>query len=279
MAIVKILARHAPAYRSLIKYILNEAKIDKAQIYTQNLRSKDLDGYVREFMANEAFRRQSRSDQIFMFHEILSFHSDEKSAALTRDLIDDLVKEYMRLRGTTGVMLAAPHFDQNHIHVHVCVSGLQYRTGKSFGLSKAQLQELKVSFQQYHKVQFPEIEKSFPEHGKGTRYVDHAKWHREQREQIIETVRHCFAQAQTQQHFLELLREHDLPHYERGGKPTGIEHEGVKFRFSRLLENTQFESLAIDRTEEEQTLAEIRNIRERQQGLDRDNRDDWDLAR
>lgn len=38
MAIVKILARHTPSYRSLIQYILNEAKLGEAEIYTHNLR-------------------------------------------------------------------------------------------------------------------------------------------------------------------------------------------------------------------------------------------------
>jgi len=52
MAIVKILARHNPAYSGLINYILKEAKVNKDEIYSLNLRSKDIDGYVKEFMEN-----------------------------------------------------------------------------------------------------------------------------------------------------------------------------------------------------------------------------------
>jgi hypothetical protein len=236
---------------------------------------------VQEFMENQAFRGQSRSDQIYLFHEIISFHVQSDNAIITKEMIDDLVRKYIELRGNTGIMLGACHRDVAHVHLHFCVSGLHYRTGKSFGLSKAQLHEVKVQFQEYHKAKYPELTMSEPEHGKGGKNQSHAEWHRQQRQQFIDIVRDCFSQARSQQHFLELLRDNDLPHYERNGKPTGILYDGGKFRFSRLLEENQFESLAIDRSEEEQILAEIRAIRERQQERDERSRDvdDLDIAR
>jgi len=279
MAIVKILARHSPSYRSLIQYILNEAKLDKAEVYTHNLRSDTVDGYVQEFIENEAFRQQSRSDQIYLFHEIISFSAYEDNAIITKEMIDDLVHEYIRLRGETGVIIGAVHRDKEHVHVHFCTSGLHFRTGKSFGLSKAKLHELKVSFQEYHKQKYPELTESLPEHGKGERYQSHAQWHASQREQIIDTVNRCFAQATSQQDFLALLRGQGLHHYERSGKPTGIEYEGLKFRFSRLLPDKQFESLLIERSEEDRALAEIQAVRERQRGRDNRERDIEDRER
>jgi hypothetical protein len=276
MAIVKVLSRHSPSYASLVKYILryivNEDKTDKAQIYTNNLRSNTVPGFVKEFIENEVFRKYSRSDQIHLFHEIVSFGADEKKEAITPAMVDDLAQEYMRLRGNTGVMLGAAHHDKAHIHLHFCVSALQYRTGMSFGLNKSQLQELKQSFQKYHKQHYPELTKSFPNHGSRTRYINHAQWHRQQREQIITTVQQCLAQATSQQHFLELLQNNELHHYERNGTPTGIEHDGLKFRFSRLLEEKQFESLPIDRNEEDTALGAIRAVRERQETRNERNR-------
>jgi len=275
MAIVKILSRHSPSYCSLIQYILryiaDERKSDRSPVYTSNLRSGSIDGYINEFIENESFRKQSRTDQIHLFHEIVSLGADEDREAITPEIIDDLAHEYMRLRGNTGVMLGAPHFDKNHVHLHFCVSALHYRTGKSFGLNKSQLLELKQSFQQYHKDRYPELTKSFPNHGNRTRYINHAQWHKRQREQIIALVRRCFSQATSQQHFLELLQSNELHHYERNGTPTGIEHDGSKFRFSRLLEENRFENLPIDRSEEDSTLAAIREVRERQQERDERN--------
>jgi len=275
MAIVKILSRHSPSYASLITYILryigNESKRDKQQFYTNNVRSNNIDEIVKEFIANEAFRRQHRSDQVSIFHEIISFSSEENKEVITDAMIDDLAHEYMRLRGETGVMLGGVHKDKNHIHLHFCVSALHYRTGKSFGLNKRQLLGLKQSFQEYHKRKHPELTMSMPEHGKGERYKSHAQWHAKQREKIINTVTSCFAQATTQQEFLALLRDRELHHYERNGKPTGIEYEGMKFRFSRLLPENEYGSLPNDSRQEDIALTEIQAVRERQR--ERDERD------
>jgi hypothetical protein len=277
MAIVKILGRHSATYASLIKYILNEAKA--SQVFTQNLRSNNIQGYVKEFIDNESFRKHGRSNQLYMTHEIISFSANEDAKHLTDEMLADMVKEYFRLRGQEGVMLAAVHRDK-HIHIHVCVSALKFRTGKSFGLSKAALRDLKMQLQDFHKQKYPEISQSFPQHGIGKSYLKDRAWqavHRQERsqlkERVIATVRECFEKAASQQNFLELLRDHDLHHYERSGKPAGIEYGGVKFRFSRLLEKEQFESLPADLSEEQKVLEELRLIREQRQGREKEDRD------
>ena len=183
MAIVKILARHSPSYGQLVRYILryvaSEDKSHNSIIYTQNLRSDTMGGYVDEFIANEAFRQNVRKDQIHIYHEIVSLSADENKEKITPAMIDDLAHEYMRLRGETGVILGSAHYDRDHVHLHFCVSALQYRTGKSAGLSKQQLQELKLSFQEYHQQKYPELTQSAPAHGRGGRYISVGKsgWH------------------------------------------------------------------------------------------------------
>lgn len=280
MAIVKILARHSPSYNSLIRYILNEGKTDPLDAITHNIRSDDIPGYTREFIENESFRKQSRSDQVYLFHEIISFNANEDTAALTPEVVSDIAREYIRLRGIEGVMLGAVHRDKEHVHVHFCVSALKFRTGTSFGLSKATLRQLKIQIQDFHKQKYPEISQSFPQHGIGRPYLKDRAWqtaHRAERsvlkEKITGTVRSCFAKASSQKEFLELLRGENFHYYERNGVPTGIEHDGTKFLFSRLLEAGQFETLPLDLTEEEKALAEIRSIREQRAENDREDRD------
>ncbi|QTE35870.1 relaxase/mobilization nuclease domain-containing protein [Mucilaginibacter gossypii] len=279
MAIIKILARHNPSYASLIRYILNEDKSAQMQVFTNNLRSDTIPGYVQEFIENEAFRRQYREDQVYLYHEIISFHAGEDKALLTPEVLDDLVQEYIRLRGHTGVMIGAVHHDREHVHVHFCVSALHFRTGLSFGLSKAQMHELKVSFQEYHQRWYPGIDKSVVEHGKAEPYLRHGQWHANQRELIAETAKRCFAQAKSQQQFFELLRTERLDYYERHGRPAGVEANGMKMEFSRLLAGMRLDALPVERNEEEQALQEIRRIRERQAGRDRDERDWEERAR
>ncbi len=287
MAIVKVLARHSPSYRSLLQYILNESKAD--QVFTHNLRSETIHGYVNEFIENESFRKHSRSDQVYLTHEILSFNANEEARHITNEMLQDIAQEYIRLRGQQGVMLGAVHKDKDHIHIHFCVSALEFRTGKSFGLSKAALRDLKIQLQDFHRVKYPEISQSFPQHGMGKPYLKDRAWqaqHREERsqlkERLIATVRNCFEKAATRQQFLELLRDNDLHHYERSGSPAGIKYEGMKFRFSRLLEKEQFESLPADLSEEQRVLEALRMIRELRQSKDREQRDHedgFDIAR
>lgn len=284
MAIVKVLSRRNPTYSSLVsyvlKYIANYEKNDLNKIYTNNLRSNAVDGFVKEFAENEAARQIDRKDAIRLFHEIVSFSAEENIGLFTQEVIDDLAKEYMRLRGNKAVILGACHTDRKHFHLHFCVSALEYRTGKSFGLNKAQLRELKERYQAYHKTRYPELTKSFPMHGSGERQLTHGQWHAKRREEVIEKVRQLFAQSTTQNQFLDLLRDAGLHHYERNaGKPEGIEYEGARFRFSRLIGKGQLATLPIDRTEEEKALAEIRAVRERQKERDSVSRDIEDRAR
>lgn len=283
MAIVKILSRHSPSYASLVsyvlKYITNDEKTDLLKIYTTNLRSNSIDGFVKEFINNEVFRQYHRKDGIKLTHEILSFSAEENNTVFTQKMIDDLAKEYMRLRGNKGLMLGAAHHDREHFHLHFAVSALEYRSGKSFGLNKTQLRELKDRFQEYHKTHYPELTHSFPRHGSGEPQLTHGHWHAKRRDEVIEQVKQSFAQSATQNQFLEVLRDAGLHHYERSGKPEGIEYEGARFRFSRLLGKEQLDTLPIDRTEEEKALAEIRAVRERQKERDSLSRDIEDRAR
>ncbi|QKJ32464.1 relaxase/mobilization nuclease domain-containing protein [Mucilaginibacter mali] len=277
MAIVKVLSRHSPSYASLagyiLRYIANDQKTGQVRVYTSNLRSDSIAGYVSEFVENESFRRVDRSDAVRIYHEIVGF-GDEDRKYLTEEVVDDLAREYMRLRGETGVMLGMAHYDQDHVHLHFCVSALHYRTGWSFGMSNAQMRELKERFQEYHRLKYPELASSLPEHGRGESYARPERWHALRREQVVEQVRQCYARAASQQDFLALLRDAGLHHYERNGDgvATGVEYQGQKFRFSRLLEDgMQLADLPIERSEEDRALEAIRAVRERQ--IERDGRD------
>jgi hypothetical protein len=239
-------------------------------VFRNNVRSdeKDIEGMVREYMENESFRKLSRKDQIYLTHEILSFSSNEDNKLITDELLADMVQQYISLRGEGGMYLGAVHRDRDHAHVHLAVSGLQYRIGKSFRLSKNELQELKIGLQEYHQKKYPELTESNCKHGLGKEYVTDRQWYAKHKEsraavkgQLKEQVQQAFAQATSQKQFIELLREQNLHHYERGNAITGIMHEDQKFRFSRL--DVDLEQLPQDRTEEELVLDEIHAIRER----------------
>ena len=71
-----------------------------------------------------------------------------------------------------------------------------------------------------------------------------------------------FNQATTQQQFLELLRDANIPHYERNGKVQGVMANETKFRLTRL--GIDYESKPIDMEvsiEEQKVLNEMSFLR------------------
>jgi len=273
--IVKILSRHSASFKSLAEYIVRGAgKEGKPQIFTHNLRSENTDGRVREFLENEAHRTYTRRNQVFIYHEIVSLSNKEDGTKITKSVLDALARKYISLRGKQGMFLGAVHRDKEHVHIHFMTAGLEYRTGKSFRLKKYQLQELKIKFQEYHRKKHPELTQSTVNHGKGREYVTDKEWqarHRDERslakKEVQDMVKACYARTHTQKEFLELLRENNLHFYERNGEPTGIIYNNLKIRFTRMeITKKQIENLRTDRTEEEQALAEIRAIRQRNNG-------------
>lgn len=269
--IYKILTRSTPSYKSLIEYILNESKNEKPETFTQNLRSNqiDIERITKEYIENESFRIFRRSDQNYLNHEILSF-SDEDSSKVTPELLQSMVQKYITLRGKDGVYFGAVHRNTESVHVHICVSGLKYRTGKSHHIPKDKLKQLKIDLQTYQKEKYPELYNSLPEHGRGRDYMTDRLWYARkkderniQKEHIKNTINKCLNKAKTQMEFLQLLQKQNLHYYERKGIPTGIVVDNTKFRFNRLdidLEHLQL--LPTDLTEEQKTFAEIQRIRE-----------------
>jgi len=268
--IVKILSRHNPSYASLIDYILKEAKTTEKeyQIFTHNIRSENQKEWVQEFKENESFRLQYRKNSVMAYHEIISISSLENKNEISREMLDDLVRKYIELRGKDGMYIGAVHHDKNHIHIHFMSSGLAFRTGKAFRLSRSDLQTLKVDLQKYHILKYPSLQKSICEHGTNKPYYSQREWQVMQREQrslqktgIRETINSCFSKATSQQEFLSLLRDSELYHYERKGKAQGIvSKDGMKFRFSRFGINIS--TLAKDLREEQKTLNEIQELRQ-----------------
>src|SRR6266513_2152857 len=77
-----------------------------------------------------------------------------------------MAREYIRQRNPRRIYVAIPHFDKEHYHIHICASGIEYKTGKSLRLTKPNLLALKKNIQQFQIEKFPELSKSVVGHGK-----------------------------------------------------------------------------------------------------------------
>lgn len=239
-------------------------------IITHNLKGNSIQQWVDQFKANEAHRKHKRTDSVYLTHEILSWNDNKN---LTPEMMEAMTREYMRLRNPKGMYVAVPHFDKQY-HVHICASGIEYKTGKSMRLSKASLQKLKKDIQDYQVERFPGLVNSVVKHGNGGKsLMTDAELQLKRRtkgltdkELVKQKLEIIFKNASSKDEFFQLLNNGGLKTYERGGSIYGVCFGTKKHRFKTIgFSPERLESLnkALNREKELKDLrgkAKDRNI-------------------
>lgn len=244
--IVKIKSHKSYGFKKLLNYMLfdKDRLFDdkrKSFVISHNLHGKTIDSWVEQFTLNESFRKIKRSDSTILTHEILSWHTKD-AKDITLDKLKAMTNEYIRLRNSNGMFLAVPHFDKEHYHVHICTSGLEFRTGKSLRLSRSEFTKLKKDIQLFQQQHFPELSHSVVDHGKlkPERMSDKEFQYKlrsgrdSKREMLSAILKTCYKKAISRDTFLELLKDCNAIPYSRGGVVKGVTFEGLKFRFERV---------------------------------------------
>lgn len=157
--------------RYILRYILTKEKqalsdrtLPKPFLIRKNIRSRTLEGYIHEFKSVESNRVYKRSDQTALHHTILSW-SDKDAMYVTDEMLSDIAKQYIKLRGENNLYLGTVHRDRSHIHIHIAVSATQLN-GKASRVSKEKFAAIKTSLNLYQKEKYPELSHSLPNHGK-----------------------------------------------------------------------------------------------------------------
>jgi hypothetical protein len=274
--IIKIKSRKRPSFKQLLEYITNNEKSllqnkeKRSFIITHNLKGKRIKQWVEQFKTNETYRKIKRTDSVCLFHEILSWHGDD-AKNITPEKIEAMTREYIKLRNPNGMYVAVPHFDKEHYHVHLCASGIEYRTGKSLRLSKTNLQKLKKNIQDYQVEKFPELSKSVVQHGKKEKSMMTDKEYQikqrtgrmTDKEMVIDILNNCYKKAISKEEFFENLLGCGLKTYIRGRNISGIIFNERKFRLKRLGFTAERLQELEKYFEREKELSETRGKREK----------------
>jgi hypothetical protein len=245
--IIKIKTRNNPSFKQLLEYISDKEKSrlpdtkKQSFIITHNLKGNSIKQWTEQFKKNEEFRKNKRTDSVYIYHEILSWHEDD-TKNITPEKMEAMTREYIQRRNPNGIYVAVPHYDTGHPHVHICASSIEYRTGKSLRLSKPNLLKLKKETQNYQIENFPELSNSVVQHGKGgKKLLTDLEYQMKQRngrmsdkEVVIEKLNACFKHANSKVDFFNKLEEQGLSTYMRGGKLTGVLDRNRKYRLGRL---------------------------------------------
>ena len=243
--IIKILTRHQPSFHQLLDYILeNKERLydssNKTFTITHNIKGDKIEDWVRQYKENEGYRRIKKNNSVILSHEVISFHKDDN---VSLEQLEDIARKYIELRNPSGMYVIAPHFDKQ-FHLHICTSGLGYKTGKSLRMSKTEFGNLKKQMQGYQIEKYPHLSKSIVAHGKSEK-KDKALSDREyqikrrtgratHKEQVIGVLKNCYKKSNCKDDFFEMLKESGLQTYIRGGKIYGVNYENRKYRFKTL---------------------------------------------
>lgn len=228
----------------LIKYLFNDtsrlvAEDKNPVLIKKNLRSNSMEEWIKEFKENESLRINNRSDNVKLFHTVLSFSNKDKGV-ITEQMLNDIAKQYMKLRGGDSMYIGAVHYEKEHTHIHLVQSGTKYRTGESNRISREEFKHIKLALQSYQQEKYPELINSLPEHGKSEVYMaspslDLRGGRASKKQELIDLIKSASVNATSLESVLEELKQAGHEPYYRGGKLTGIKFAGEqKFRFSKL---------------------------------------------
>ena len=207
---------------------------------SHNLKGNSINEWVKQYQVNEECRQHKRVNSVLLTHEIISFHKDD-AKNISLDKLENIARQYVKERNINGMFVAVPHFDKEHYHIHLCVSGIEYKTGKSMRLAKVDLQKLKKNIQQYQIDKYPELSNSLVDHEKkGYALSDKEHKFKERtgratdKEHLIGMLKTCYKKANSKDDFFEMLKESGLTNYIRGGRISGVIFSNKKFRLKRL---------------------------------------------
>lgn len=240
--IVKVKSRKRPSFKALLNYMVhNKDRLfdggGKSLLITHNIKGNTLEDWVQQFKHNETFRMKKRIDSVYCTHEILSWHRNDSSKVTTKKL-EDIARAYIKLRNPQGMYIVVPHFDKDHYHLHICASGIEYRTGRSLRLSKSAFGKLKLDIQKFQKERFPELEKSVVDHGakKDRREMEkRVIRHNEKDKQYLSSILiACYKKANSIKTFDSLIQEFGLKTYQRSGRLSGVVFNERKYRLQKF---------------------------------------------
>lgn len=247
--IIKSTTRKQASFRQLLNYLLNKDKSEIGFTLTHNLRGKTIDEWVKEFQQNESFRKHRRSNSVILSHEILSWHKHD-SDFINPEVLKELTSTYIQHRNPNGLYVAVAHLEEaKHYHVHIVVSGVEYRSGKSMRMSKQDFAQLKRKMEAYQRERFPRLAFSQVEHGNKRPYAKEKEFQAKRRKQklgsrerLILLLEEAYGQASSLEVFLKLISGKGIEPYYRAGKLTGVWH-GIngnrKYRLNKLGFNVE----------------------------------------
>lgn len=211
----------------------------KSFVLRHHLRGENPEVWAKEFAENEQNRLTHRSDSVYAQHVIMSFHAED-SPFITQDVLEDFAQQYVGLAAEDALVIAVPHHDRDHLHVHLCISGIDRYEGKSTRISKQVFADVKTKLQEFQKERYPELTHSLVRHGKKkeinqVRDTEQEFDPRTKKERVIQETQELLQETSSLEEFIDRLTQKGIDTYDRGGTIQGIVVDNKKYRLKRSL--------------------------------------------
>ncbi|MGB1295736.1 MAG: relaxase/mobilization nuclease domain-containing protein [Flavobacteriales bacterium] len=291
MIIKNLTIGHKSKYRikQLVKYVLLDNNPSKNPfedfVILQNIHTIDPSKIHKEFLAQDKFRKE-RLNGICYHHTILSFSPLDKKV-ITKDILEDLAKEFIKIRGANeALVLCKHHEEKDHHHLHLLISATKYKSAESLRLDNEQYKNVQESIELYQKQKYPQLEHSIvyldkqPKQ-KNKSFSDKRKRFQKEfqmkarmnentqtkKEYLKERVSNILNQSKNPKEFLLAIKaEAEFELYAYRGKITGLLYEGKKYRFTTFgISKEDLQSLR----NENNRMQSIRKNRSQTEGLTR----------
>jgi len=157
---IKTATYRAKRFREVIEYINHDkGRIDEQNTFTikHNLRSDTLEGIIKEFQDNDLYRKK-RKRGIVLYHEMLSYHPEDKHK-ISMDILEQTAQKFIELRGQHALCFAKPHIENDNIHIHFCFSGNELNSSKTLRLEKKRFRAIRLEMERFQN-RFPELSNS-----------------------------------------------------------------------------------------------------------------------
>lgn len=240
--------------KQLVNYILTDKGQIKnpleAPIVLHNINRLGLENMHKDFLENYKYLPK-RKGGIAFSHEILAISKKDRPH-ITKEMIQDMMRKYIELRGLKNALVIAKSHDDQHIHF--MISANELRSKKRLRMSHKEMKTLLRDFENFHKDKYHKLENSIVHTiSQPKQKRDIAQEQRNNRHEKEYQMRTRIGEGRTQKdvvaelvnellqkvgNFTQLVHQIEktkgLQIYSYRGKVRGVLYHNRKWRFSTL---------------------------------------------
>ena len=237
--IIKSTSRKSKSFSQLLSYLLRENEFDTKSwnFYCSKENIKEI---VEEFMQNATHIDNSRGS-VYMYHDVISLNKNNLSIKEQKEILNDLVNQYIQSRASSNLAFSVTHTDKSHIHAHIVISANKIKENKRTRLSKKQFKDIQMHLEAYKNQKYPQLTKTlfydkvknFSKSKRVEQEMKHKRNKLSKKEYVKTTLKEFFRTAQNERVLQSALKEHGFEIYRRG-KNVAVKYDKQSFRFSTL---------------------------------------------